>query len=82
MWLAKLGVVCAELEHDIRRTTPAEGILITCRLSDEARAFALAALRMQYPRLSPAEIEEVYAEQRVTWTRQRHRLSIYNCNAQ
>lgn len=44
MWLAKLGTVRNELEHDIRPASPAEGILLTCRLSDKARTFALAAL--------------------------------------
>jgi hypothetical protein len=80
IWLAKLVVVRAELEHDIRPASPAEGILATCQLSDEARTFAQAALRMQYPLLSPAEIEAMYFEQRVTWTRQRQRLSIHGCS--
>jgi hypothetical protein len=72
---------CAPNWNTIRPASPAEGILATCRLSDEARTFAQAALHMQYPLLSPAEIEAMYFEQRVTWTRQRQRLSIHGCSA-
>ena len=81
MWWTKLAAVRAELQDNIRSPSPAEGILATCRLSDEIRAFALAVLQAQHPHLSSAEIEQVYADRRAAWTGQRQRLSIHDRRA-
>lgn len=74
IWLAKLDVVRAELECETRPASAAEGILATCRLSDDLRTFTLACLRAQHPSLSPSELEALFAQQRDDWMRQRLRF--------
>jgi len=49
--------------------TPEEGILETCRLSDDLHAIALAGARASHPQASPAQLESLLAEFQNSWAR-------------
>ena len=49
--------------------TPEEGVLGTCRLSDDLHAIALAGVRAFHPRASRAELESLLAEFQNSWAR-------------
>ena len=54
--------------------TPEEGVLQTCRLSDDLHAIALAGARASHPQASRAELESLLAEFENTWTRAQPRV--------
>ena len=49
--------------------TPEEGILVTCRLSDDLHAIALAGRQALHPQASRAELEALLAEFQSSWAR-------------
>ena len=54
--------------------TPEEGVLETCRLSDDLHAIALAGARASNPQASRAELESLLAEFQNSWTRAQPRV--------
>ncbi len=53
--------------------TSEEGLLETCRLSDEIYAIAIAGRRALYPEASPAELEAGVKKFLDSWERKTHR---------
>lgn len=53
--------------------TAEEGLLETCRLSDEIYAVAIAGRRALYPEASPAELEAGLKKFLDSWERKTHR---------
>jgi hypothetical protein len=49
--------------------TPEEGVLETCRLSDDLHEIALAGSRAFHPQASRAELESLLAEFQSSWAR-------------
>ena len=54
--------------------TPEEGVLETCRLSDDLHAIALAGSRAFHPQASRAELEALLTEFQNSWTRAQPRV--------
>src|SRR5439155_4878408 len=56
--------------------TPEEGVIETCRLSDDLHAIALAGARASHPQASPAEVESLLAEFHNSWGRIEPRVQV------
>jgi len=57
--------------------TPEEGVIETCRLSDDLHAIALAGARASHPQASPAELESLLAEFHNSWGRIEPRVQFF-----
>jgi hypothetical protein len=75
-WKARLKAAHSQSADTDRPVAPAEGLLATCRLSDEVRTFALAGVRYQHPTASPAELEIMLYEFRLKWEDMARRIRI------
>jgi hypothetical protein len=66
-WKAELESIRARFTAEPWPASPAEGLLATCRLSDDVRLFALAGERFRNPGASDAELNERLYESRLKW---------------
>ena len=73
---AQLQAIRADLTSTVWPATPADGLVATCRLSDDIRIIALAGYRAQHPTASNAELEEMLDECRIRWEQISRRLRI------
>ena len=75
-WKAELESIRARFTAEPWPASPAEGLLATCRLSDDVRALALAGLRHQHPTASSFELEAMLYESRLKGEQLARRIRI------
>jgi hypothetical protein len=75
-WKSRLKARDAPLATEPHPPGPAEGILATCRLSDDVRRFALAGERYDHPTASLSELEQRLYDFRLKWEHLAPRIRI------
>ena len=78
---AELEAIRARFAAEPWPATPAEGLLATCRLSDEVHAFALAGLRHQHPTASSSELHAMLYEAQLKREQTARRIRILDLSS-
>ena len=80
-WKAELAAIRVRFAAEPWPVAPAEGLMATCRLSDDVRTFALAGLRHQHPTASTSELDAMLYESQLKREQAARRIRIIDLSS-